>query len=714
MLLYSLEKGKQFTGKPVVLSKLGLAISACLLGIPMTFADVVPGEEVDYAVEEVTILGVRDNRTSKGATGLSLSLKETPQSLTLVSRELMNDFGINNLNDALKLATGIQVEAWETNRTNYMARGFEIKNTQLDGVGMPNSWGIVTGEMDTFAYEKLEVVRGANGLLTGVGNASGTINYVRKRPTNDQQASVGISAGSFDFMRVEADYSTPFTESGDWAGRVVVAAEDEGSHLRDYENNREFFYGTVDGQLTDHSTLALGYSHQQNQSTGNLWGALVLEYSDGTQAEFPRNSSTSQNWTMWDTTDDTAFVEYVYQWSENWSSKLSYNHRRSESEDKLFYLFTGASGFDKETNVGLVGLPGNWPEEDEANLMDFSLNGKMEFWGREHEMIVGYSRGDSEYYSSQRPVLDDPNTHPAFGLLPAFPYGGDVIPEPNWGEKILRSTNFQTLERLYGSVKLNITDRFTSILGFNSAEYHRDGVSYTVPFDQTERELSPYVGLTYDLTDKALVYASYSDIYQPQDQQDIRRQYLDPSQGVNYEVGFKVELSPKLLATLARFKADQKSLATYAGEFEGTSYYKGVDVYSEGTELELVGKLTDFDQLTFGFTSLQLEGEDGHALYKWVPRETVNATYSTQLSQFPQFRFGLGARYQSAIKKDGTILRQPSYTTLNAFASWNVTDAIDVQVNINNLTNEKYLTSLYNVGFYSAPTQYLIGIDWNL
>lgn len=201
----------------------------------------------EYAIEEVFITGIRDNRTSKGATGLDLAPKETPQSISILSRELMNDFGVNNLNDALRLATGIQVEAWETNRTNYMSRGFEIKNTQIDGVGMPNSWGIVTGEMDTFAYEKLEVIRGANGLLTGVGNASGTINYVRKRPTNEQEGSVGVSAGSFDFKRVQADYSTPFTESGDWAGRIVIATEDEGSYLRDYENDRVLVYGVVDG-----------------------------------------------------------------------------------------------------------------------------------------------------------------------------------------------------------------------------------------------------------------------------------------------------------------------------------------------------------------------------------------------------------------------------------------------------------------------------------
>jgi outer membrane receptor for ferric coprogen and ferric-rhodotorulic acid len=690
---------------PFLLSPLFFAIS--FTAQAQQTKNTKPEKKAETAIEEVFITGVRNNRTSKGATGLDLTLKETPQSISVISREFMDDFATNNLNDALKLATGIQVEAWETNRTNYMARGFEIKNTQIDGVGMPNSWGIVTGEMDTFAYEKLEVIRGANGLLTGVGNSSGTINYVRKRPTNEQEGSLGFSAGSFDFRRVQADYSTPLTESGDWAGRVIVAAEDKDSYLRGYENDRVFVYGVVDGQLTENSTLAAGYSNQKNESHGNMWGALVLDYSDGTQAEFPRGTSTAQDWTMWDTRNDSAFVEYVYNFSTNWNTKLTYNHRESKNEDKLFYVI---GTIDKETGLGLMGWPGNWPDETNEDLMDLSLNGQFDLWGREHQLVLGYSYSENEYHSYQRPHAA---TEPAAGLLPPFPYEGNAIPEPVWGVKVLQSSTFQNLERIYGSMKLEFTDSLTTIVGFNHAEYIRDGHSYGVPFDQTERELSPYVGITYDITDDILLYTSYSDIYQPQDQKDIEEQYLDPSQGVNYEAGIRWELSESFMATLARFKADQKDLGTYAGvNSRGQYYYTGVDVYSEGTELELVGQLTEYDQLVLGVTSLELEGEDGESIYKWVPRETINLAYSSNLPAYPAVRLGVAAKYQSDITKDGTVLKQSSYTTINIFASWDVSDALDLQLNINNVTDEKYLTSLYNVGYYSAPANFTVSANY--
>ena len=165
-------------------------------------------------LDAVLVVAQRAERVSNGATNLDLAIKDTPQSISVVTREQMQQFGANSVNDALRLATGVQVDEWETNRTSYSARGFDILNTQIDGAGLPNNWGIATGATDTFGYEKVEVIRGANGLLTGVGNAAGTINYVRKRPTNDEQGTFGISYGSWGNKRAQVDYSTPLTANG--------------------------------------------------------------------------------------------------------------------------------------------------------------------------------------------------------------------------------------------------------------------------------------------------------------------------------------------------------------------------------------------------------------------------------------------------------------------------------------------------------------------
>ncbi len=668
----------------------------------------------DETLETVLITAKRDDRISKGATGLDLAIKDTPQSISVVTNEQMENFGADDLNAALRLATGVSVEEWETNRTNYTARGFEIKSTQVDGVGLPNDWGIVTGAMDAFGYEKIEVIRGANGLLTGVGNAAGTINYVRKRPTNIAQASIALTGGSYDHRRIEADYSTPFTADGAWAGRIVAAAEEEDSWLRGLSNDRGFVYGVVDGQIGERSTLTLGFSNQETHSDGNMWGALVLAYTDGSQAEFGRDASTAQDWTSWDTTNRTAFAEYTYAVANEWDLKLTYNYREFEDDSKLFFVLT-QGGLDRQTHLGLAGWPGSFTTQDEAHLLDASIAGSFPLFGRTHDLNMGFSYSAADRTLGERPVA--PND-PAFGVLPPFPYAGNVMPEPAWGPLQSSSGMDQELQRFYGATRLSFTDKLNAVVGFNFAEYHRDGHQSGEPFDQTENEWSPYAGVTYAITADVLAYASYSDIYQPQDFYDINGDYLDPSKGVNYEAGIKAEwFDDRLLTTFALFAAEQNGLGQFAGVVADLRYYyEGADIESQGIEVEIVGQPTEFLDVVLGFTIVDLEDEAGDNSQHWVPRRTANLAVSAQLPTFTALSFGVNGRWQSEISKidgySGGLIRQDAYALVNAFVRWDVTQSLYLRGNINNIADEKYITSLYEIGYYGAPRNYTMSFGY--
>lgn len=666
----------------------------------------------DDGIATVLIVGQRAARTSTGATGLDLDLKDTPQSISTVTREQMDQFGTDSINDALRLATGVSVEAWETDRTQYLARGFEIKNSQIDGVGLPNDWGIVTGGMDTYGYDKVEVIRGANGLLTGVGNSSGTINYVRKRPTNDEQGEVEAKLGSWGNRRLEADYSTPLTRDGRWAGRVVAAREDNmNSYLRGFDDDRTFLYGVIDGQIGDRSTVTLGYSWQQAKSDGNMWGALTFSNSDGTQASFDPSASTTQDWTYWNTANRNAFVEYKYELARNWELKASYNDRRSDSDDQLFFAYA-PTGLDPVTREGLYGWAYKGDSFNKSHLGDLALSGRFTLFGREHQAIVGASLSTSELTYWEYPIAF---TDPAFGALPAFPYAGDVVAEPEWGDKTFSNSLNQRLTRVYGVTRLALTDELKAILGFNFSKYHRDGDNAGA-FDQNEHKLAPYAGLTYDLTDNLLAYASYSDIYQPQDQYDINHAYLDPSKGVNYELGVKADwLEKRLLTTLAWFTAKQDGLATFAGlDDNGQYYYSSMDVKSTGVEFEATGKLGAHVNLVLGYTHLKLTDDDGHSANKWVPRNTANLQLVGHLPMYTALSGGIGGRWQSDISNvdgySGFTVRQDRYAVVNAFAAWDVLPNVTLRANVNNLTDEKYISSLYSIGYYGAPRNYAVSV----
>lgn len=133
-----------------------------------------------------------------GASRLDLAIIDIPQSVSVITDAQLDDFQLNDINSALDSATGINVERIETDRTYYTARGFDITNFQIDGVGLPLTSGNNHADEDTAIYDRIEVIRGANGLMTGVGNPSATVNFIRKRPTSDNQLKLQASYGSFN------------------------------------------------------------------------------------------------------------------------------------------------------------------------------------------------------------------------------------------------------------------------------------------------------------------------------------------------------------------------------------------------------------------------------------------------------------------------------------------------------------------------------------
>lgn len=160
------------------------------------------------------------------ATKFQLSQRETPQSISVVTRQQMDDRGFQSLDEVARDTTGLttrQIGGGE--RTQFFSRGFEISSFLADGV--PLAYDYDTQGVATLAmYDHVEVLRGASGLMTGVGNPSGTINLVRKRPTSTPQFSVTTSAGSWDNYRGEVDGSGPLNASGSVRARGVVAYQD--------------------------------------------------------------------------------------------------------------------------------------------------------------------------------------------------------------------------------------------------------------------------------------------------------------------------------------------------------------------------------------------------------------------------------------------------------------------------------------------------------
>lgn len=672
----------------------------------------VVSQSGEVQLPTVTVQHKREFRVSKGATNLPMEIKDTPQTISTIDQESLRNFGISNSNDALRMGTGINVEEWETNRTGYNARGFDVMLTQVDGMGMTNDWGLVEGQQDTFLFEKIELIRGANGLLTGVGNASGTINYVRKRPTNKDGGEVQLTGGSHAFKRLAVDYNKVLTEDRRWAGRLVAAYEDKDSYLRALSDKRTSIYGVVEGQIGDNGVLTLGMTYQDAGQRSPMWGSLTLPYADGRLADFDASASTSQDWARWNNTSLNAFVEYSHMLSPDWEAKVSYNHTKGKGNTKLFYAYTLAGHLNND-NTGLLGWPYRSENESQSDILDLNLTGRFDAFGRQHEAVFGLSH-------SKQTSLTYSFAGATFPVMPAFPYGGDVYAEPVWGAKSVAADGEQNITRLYAATRLALTDRLKGIAGVNAIKLERDGTAIygggTNLDNETTRKASPYVGVTYDITPDTLAYASYSDIFQAQDQRDVHGTFLAPMKGVNAEAGVKAEwLNRKLLTTFAVFSARQKGLATIAGfdPVAQQNYYEPKDVTSRGFEIEATGRVSADTQITAGFTALKLTGADGKDIYEWVPRRTLKLRADTRLPMLPELRVGAAVRWQSDVSKRGGA-RQDAYLLADAFAAYALSDKATLRLNINNLFDKKYLRTVQYGAIYGAPRSVLLSFDYKL
>ncbi|GAB2680662.1 TonB-dependent siderophore receptor [Aliiglaciecola aliphaticivorans] len=702
------------------LSPIMLAIGVHAQTAELTTEKVQDTDETN--IEVIRIVESRVQRISSGATGLGLDSFDTPQSLSIIEKDTIANYNLSDVNSLFKNVTGINIDQTETDRTYFNARGFDITSMHVDGSGIPFG-DIFVGDLDTAIYEKIEFIRGSNGLITGLGNPSGTVNYVRKRPSNDPQASVAVTLGRWSNMRAVVDVSTPLTESGSWAARAVVVHQDKDSWLDLYENSRTVVYGVVDGQLNDDLTLTFGYTYQDNNSNGVTWGGIPLIYSDGTQTDFSVSTTTAMDWTYWDTLNETAFAELSWFITDdiNFTTKLNYTNYEDDSQ--LFYSYSN-TGLDSETGLGLLGYPGNFTAEDEILIWDNTLQGTFQAWGLEHSFNLGVSLADSE-------TLDfDSGALSGFDVMPSFPgWTGTEVANPDWADPYKAGYTDVTLNRFYGSIQLAVTENFDLILGASFVDYENEGESWGASTSTTEDGSSPYIGFTWEAMDDLNIYASYSDIYQPQYYLNEDLEPLGSAEGRGYELGLKKRFDNNLLVSLALFRTEQENLYEFIeyGDGDGVddddysddfdySLYRGVTVDSNGFELEVSGQVSEEWSMQGGLTVLTLDDENGDEARTFIPRKTFKllADYAPKWNE--NLNAGVSVRWQSEMYYETGYGRitQDSYGLIGGYVQYCFNDQLSLSLNLDNITDEKYLSSVRtDQAFYGSPTDYSLTLRYN-
>ncbi|WP_241093933.1 TonB-dependent siderophore receptor [Xanthomonas bonasiae] len=651
---------------------------------------------------------------STTGTGLLLTPLETPQSVSTISREQMDDFGLDSANAVLALATGVNVEKIETDRTYYTARGFDILNFQVDGLGLPFTNGGAEGDLDTAMYERVEVLRGANGLLSSTGNPSATIDFVRKRPTDELQASAGVTVGSWDTRRIDADLSGRLNTSGSVRGRIVAVGQDGDSYLDRYALKKQSFYGIVEADLGDSTRLSVGASYQKNDSTGGMWGALPLFYSDGSATDYARSTSTSADWSYWTTQDKRAFVELQQALGADWQLKAALNYRKLDNDSQLFYVYGTP---ERSTGLGLYSYPSQYNSEETQKYADVYASGPFALGGRTHELVVGVKWGRVQadqlsWYGN------DIGT-----ALPALEGWSGDYPKPSF-DAYSDSADFDITRRsAYATARWNLSDALKLITGVNHTQIESRGQNYGVQHVYDDSKTTPFVGAVYNFDPNYALYASYAEIFNPQTELDRNLQVLDPITGSNAELGIKGQwLQQRVNASFALFRAKQDNTAETDLYIGNVQTYKAVDATSTGYEFDLAGRLGDHWQLNAGYTQLSLKDDAGRNVRTYVPRRTFKLATTYTVPQWEALKLGATLTWQSDIYRDQQALdtsgneiftRQDSYALLGLMAHYDFTPQFSATLNVYNVTDRKYINSLYWAqGYYGAPRNTSLSLNY--
>ena len=706
-----------------------------LLASTLLFAPALCGtahaEDAETAANADTIVVTAGLEQSSSATALALPVKETPQSVTIIDSKRIEDFAITNVNDLLEQAVGVNVERVETDRTYFSSRGFDVSNFQVDGIGLPLAWGIQFGDLDTALFQNVEIVRGANAIMTGIGNPSATVNYVRKRPTDELKITGSAQVGTRDYWRVEGDANIPLTDT--LAVRAIYAHEDRDGYLSYNHVNRDVYGAILRWQATPSLRATVGYTRQENDADGVLWGAIPLVYTDGTRIDLKRSATTSADWTYWNTRDQSLFGELVYDFGGGWSATGIATYRRFQEKSKLLYAY----GYpDRETGEGVYGMSGIYPSDYKQYLGDVYVSGPFQLLGREHKLALGVSVSKSdakeyENFSTDTIVYPGPSQ-----------WGETGIPEPSYPGSYLAADYSDRLTRVYGAAHLNLTDQLKAVVGASAMWIKSTGFSYGADQARKDSKVSPYVGAIYDLTPNVSFYASYTDIYNPQVEVGIDGTRLDPAKGTSLEGGIKSTwLDGKLYATAAVFKAKQKGLAEYAGYFDengcpvgvdgvacngkaGGSYYAPQDTTSTGFEIELSGQVTSNWTLSGGFTYLDIEDAAGDDTRTWIPTRSLKLASTYSVPELNDLKVGAQLRVQNATTAvvsdlsayggaEGDVtLKQKGYAILDLMAGMRVAEHVRASLNLRNVTNVKYLNSLkWGQAFYGAPRSAVVTLS---
>ncbi|OED63831.1 ligand-gated channel protein [Vibrio tasmaniensis ZS-17] len=659
----------------------------------------------DSNIETVTIMGKAYRNT---ATKSALEPEETPQGITVIDEEQLEQRGVKSLNQALRYAPGVVTEQKGASVTMYdtfSIRGFSNNQSYYDGLVLPflTGWNLQP-QIDPIAIQQVEVFKGPTSVLYGSMPPGGMVNMIAKAPQEDGSTKVGVSTGSRNLMEASIDTSGQLGDS-DFSYRLVALARKQDSQVDNAEEERYVIAPSLDWQVSDRTLINFNLYYQNDPSMGTN-SAMPLEV---LKASDPSVSMGDKNWSTFEREVLMLGYKINHQINDNWT--FLQNARYTDASLYQENTYHTATNFNPATG-SLIRNAYSTDEDSQSFVIDNQVSGRVEISGLEHNLLFGVDylklTGDSLYKEF--------TANAGFYGFDAYNPNNDLLDKSQLQENYRESHDITT-EQLglyfqdqvrYDALVLLAGGRYDMFKA--SDDKNSSYPTYDGKEEADHNQFSYRVGALYELDNGISPFVSYATSFEPAAGTDINGNSLKPQLGEQVELGIK-HLSPDMSqqVTASYFHITKKdSIAADPSDPTYRSKIQLGEVRSQGVEVEGRWFVTEDWDVNASYTYVDMEvTEDANPDLEgttpiYVPTHAANlwSNYYVYGGALAGTRWSAGARYMGEMEMDATNTqgKVPSYTVVDLSLGYDLGEASDTlsgataNLMVNNLFNEEYYT----------------------
>ena len=610
----------------------------------------------------------------------AMTPREVPQSSTVVTRRQIEDGGYSALETALQDTAGIMVLNNDIGRSSLFSRGFEFDYLYYDGLPAPVS-SIYGTQPDLSIVDHVEVLKGPSGLFIGTGSPAGSINMrLKQADRKDPGGYLTVGADSTGRGRVEADLGGKLNEDGTLRGRAVVAYADGDGFVDKQSNGVRQLYGALAWDISPATTMTVSYSHMERDIAP--YNGLPT-YADGALLWIDSGATTAADWNSFENSTDDLVLALEHKLDNGARLKLS--ARKSWQDADMLYAYGASAAASDNTISSLAWLARDFSQESLALDAHAELPFTLGNW--EGMAIVG-----ADWQEVDATTLSASGKFSGSWDLDDWDVSGVAAPNVTYTGKSRSKTQSSGL---YAQMRIKPRSDISLIGGARLSWTQTDTtnlVSGATSRTEENAHLTPFAGITWDMNAATTLYASYSEIFQPQTNLDVNGDTLDPVEGQQIELGVKAEIGQGLNLSAALFQLEQVNRPL---SVTGTTYYVAEEkVRVRGVELEASGEIIPDLHVAAGYTFTDTEyvngtraGED---FSTYTPEHLFKVTLEKDITSGALAGWSFGTRLVAMTGFSSRGIAAPGYGVVDLSAARHFDNGTVLRMAVNNVFDKDY------------------------